>query len=142
MIITKTIELQTKGHGDILDLTPRLAEILAQSKLKDGIVTIFVTGSTAGVTTIEFEPNLVADFNEMFQKLAPEGVPYHHDNTWGDRNGYAHVRASLLGASIVIPFSDGKLALGTWQQVVLVDFDERPRQRKVIVQLMGESSTK
>jgi len=138
MIITETLELQTKGHGDILDLTTRVAEIVAQSKLKDGIVTVFVTGSTAGITTIEFEPNLVADFNEMWQKIAPEGVPYHHDNTWGDRNGYAHVRASLLGASLVIPFSDGKLTLGTWQQVVLVDFDERPRQRKVIAQVMGE----
>jgi len=138
MIVTESIELQTKGHGDVIDLTSRVAEIVVQSKLKDGIVTVFVTGSTAGITTIEFEPNLVADFNEMFQKLAPEGVSYHHDNTWGDRNGYAHVRASILGASLVIPFSDGKLALGTWQQVVLVDFDERPRQRKVIVQAMGE----
>jgi secondary thiamine-phosphate synthase enzyme len=138
MIITKTLEVQTKGHGDILDLTTRVVEIVAQSKLKDGVVTIFATGSTAGITTIEYEPNLVMDFNEMFQKIAPEGAPYHHDNTWGDRNGYAHVRASLLGASLVIPFSDGKLALGTWQQMVLVDFDERPRQRKVVVQLMGE----
>ena len=138
MIITNTLELQTKGHGDILDLTPRVAEILVQSKLKDGIVTVFVTGSTAGITTIEFESNLVADFTEMWQKLAPESVPYHHDNTWGDANGYAHVRASLLGASLVVPFSKGKLALGTWQQVVLVDFDERPRQRKVVVHVMGE----
>jgi secondary thiamine-phosphate synthase enzyme len=138
MIITEIIKIQTKGLGDTLDLTPQVAEVIAQSKLKDGIVTVFVTGSTAGITTIEFEPNLVADFNEMFQKLAPEGVPYHHDNTWGDRNGYAHVRASLLGASLVIPFSDGKLTLGTWQQVVMVDFDERPRQRKVLTQVMGE----
>lgn len=138
MIITEIIEIQTKGHGDTLDLTARVAEVVAQSKLKNGIVTVFVTGSTAGVTTIEFEPNLVVDFKDMWQKLAPEGVPYHHDNTWGDRNGYAHVRASLLGASLVIPFSDGKLTLGTWQQVVLVDFDERPRQRKLVVQVMGE----
>ncbi len=138
MIITNAIEIQTKGHGDVHDLTRRVAEVVMKSKPKDGIVTVFVTGSTAGITTIEFEPNLVADFNEMWQKLAPEGVPYHHDNTWGDTNGYAHVRASLLGASVVIPFSDGKLTLGTWQQVVLVDFDEKPRQRKVIVQVMGE----
>ncbi len=138
MVITDTIELQTKGHGDILDLTAQVAEVVAQSKLKDGIVTVFVTGSTAAITTIEFEPNLVADFNEMWQKLAPEGVPYHHDNTWGDRNGYAHVRASLLGASLVIPFTEEKLTLGQWQQVVLVDFDERPRQRKIVVQVMGD----
>lgn len=138
MIITETLELQTKGHGDILDITHRVAEILTQSKLTDGIVTVFVAGSTAGITTIEYEPNLVTDFNEMWQKLAPEGVPYHHDNTWGDRNGYAHVRASLLGASLVVPFNDGKLMMGTWQQVALVDFDERPRLRRVVVQVMGE----
>ncbi|RJO62478.1 MAG: YjbQ family protein [Dehalococcoidia bacterium] len=138
MIKTETLELQSKGHGDILDLTARVAEIVTQSKLKDGIVTVFVIGSTAAITTIEFEPNLVADFNEMWQKLAPEGVPYHHDNTWGDANGYAHVRASLLGASLVIPFNGGKLVLGTWQQVVLVDFDERPRRRKIVVQVMGK----
>ena len=138
MINTETFDLQTKGHGDSLDLTPQVAEIVTRSEVKDGIVTVFVTGSTAGITTIEYEPNLVADFNEMFQKLAPEGVPYHHDNTWGDRNGYAHVRASLLGPSLVVPFTDGQMALGEWQQVVLVDFDERPRQRKVVVQVMGE----
>jgi secondary thiamine-phosphate synthase enzyme len=138
MTYSDTLEIQTKGHGDTLDITPRVAEVVVKSKLKNGIVTVFVTGSTTGITTIEFEPNLVADFNEMWQKLAPEGVPYHHDNTWGDANGYAHVRASLLGASVVIPFSDGRLTLGTWQQVVLVDFDERPRQRKVVVQVMGE----
>lgn len=138
MVVTDSIEIRTKGHGDVLDLTPQVAEILTRSKLKDGIVTVFVTGSTAGITTIEFESNLVADFNEMWQKLAPEGVPYHHDNTWGDRNGYAHVRFSLLGASIVIPFCEGKLVLGQWQQVVLSDFDERPRQRRVVVQVMGE----
>jgi secondary thiamine-phosphate synthase enzyme len=138
MITTGSIEIQTKGHGDVLDLTPKVASMLANSKVTNGIVTVFVTGSTAGITTVEFEPNLVADLSEMFQKIAPEGVPYHHDNTWGDRNGYAHVRASLLGASLVVPFSDGKLTLGTWQQIVLVDFDERPRQRKVVVQVMGE----
>jgi secondary thiamine-phosphate synthase enzyme len=138
MITSNTLEIQTAGHGEVIDITPRVTEIVTQSKLNDGIVTVFVTGSTAGITTIEFEPNLVMDFNEMFQKLAPEGVPYHHDSTWGDRNGYAHMRASLLGASLVIPFSNGRLALGTWQQIVLVDFDERPRQRRVVVQAMGE----
>jgi secondary thiamine-phosphate synthase enzyme len=138
MIIGKTFEIQTAGHGDVKDITPQVADIVTHSELKNGTVTVFVTGSTAGITTIEFEPNLVLDFNEMFQKLAPEGVPYHHDGTWGDRNGYAHVRASLLGASLVVPFSDGRLNLGTWQQVVLVDFDERPRQRRVVVQVMGE----
>jgi secondary thiamine-phosphate synthase enzyme len=137
MVVTETIEIQTKGHGDILDLTLKVAAILSNSKIQDGVVTVFVTGSTAGITTIEFEPNLVSDLNEMFQKIAPEGVPYHHDNTWGDRNGYAHVRASLLGASLAVPFSGGRLVLGQWQQIVLADFDERPRQRQVVVQVMG-----
>jgi secondary thiamine-phosphate synthase enzyme len=138
MIITQSLTLQTNGRGDIADLTQKLVETLANSKLSKGTMTIFVTGSTAGITTLEFEPNLVTDFKEMWQKLAPEGVSYHHDNTWGDSNGYAHVRASLLGASLVVPFDKGNLALGTWQQVVLVDFDEKPRTRNVIVQMMGE----
>ena len=138
MIINETISLKTGGHGDIIDVTPQVEERLAQSRLKDGIIILFVAGSTAGITTIEFEPNLAADFKELWQRIAPEGVPYHHDNTWGDANGYAHVRASLLGASLVIPFSGGRLSLGTWQQVVLVDFDNRPRSRQVVVQMMGE----
>jgi secondary thiamine-phosphate synthase enzyme len=138
MIFNQAIDLSTKGHGDVIDLTPNVVGVLSKSKIDTGIVTVFVIGSTAAITTIEFEPNLVADFNEMFQKIAPEGVPYHHDNTWGDRNGYAHVRSSLLGPSLVVPFSGGKLALGQWQQVVLVDFDERPRERQIFVQIMGE----
>ena len=129
MIITDTIEIQTK---------PQVAEIVTQSKLKNGIVTVFVTGSTSGITTIEFEPNLVADFNEMWQKLAPEGVPYHHDNTWGDANGYSHLRASAIGPSLTIPFEAGKMTLGTWQQVVVIDHDNRSRSRKVVVQVIGE----
>ncbi len=138
MVKTDWLEIQTKGHGDVIDLTSRVAEVVTQSKIGSGIVTVFVTGSTAGITTIEYEPNLIADLSEMFQRIAPEGIPYHHDNTWGDRNGYAHVRASLLGPSLVVPFNDGRLSLGEWQQTVLVDFDERPRKRTVVVQVMGE----
>ncbi len=138
MVVTENIELHSKGHGDVIDLTPKIVDILAKLKITDGIVTVFVTGSTAAITTIEFEPNLVTDLGEMFQRIAPEGVPYHHDNTWGDRNSYAHVRSSLLGPSLVVPFDDGKLALGQWQQIVLMDFDERPRRREVVVQVMGE----
>jgi secondary thiamine-phosphate synthase enzyme len=138
MVVTERISLSTKGDGDMVDITPQIEEKLAQSGAKDGAVTVFVTGSTAGVTTIEYEPGLVADFQTFWQKIAPKGVPYHHDQTWDDANGYSHVRASLLGASLVVPFQNGKLALGTWQQVVLVDFDNRPRSREVVVQIMGE----
>ena len=138
MIIGRSIDLHTKGRGDTLDITGQIALILRESQLKDGIASVFVTGSTAGVTTIEFEPNLVQDFREAWEDIAPEGEVYRHDKTWGDANGYAHVRASLLGPSLVVPFKDGELLLGTWQQIVLVDFDNRTRKRQVIVQIMGE----
>ncbi len=138
MVITERISLSTQGDGDMVDITPEIEAKLTKSGVKDGVVTVFVTGSTAGVTTIEYEPGLVADFQALWQEIAPKGVPYHHDQTWGDANGYSHVRASLLGASLVIPFQKGKLVLGTWQQVVLVDFDNRPRSREVVVQIMGE----
>jgi secondary thiamine-phosphate synthase enzyme len=113
-------------------------DILVGSRIRKGVMTVFVTGSTAGITTIEFEPNLVSDFKEMWQKLVPEGVPYHHDNTWGDANGYAHVRASRIGASLAVPFNNGELTLDTWQQVVLVDFDDKPRTRNIVALIMGE----
>ena len=138
MIINETMSLQTKGHGDTIDVTSKIAQLVSRSKLKNGVITIFVTGSTAGVTTIEFEPNLVEDFREVWEDIAPENEEYHHDNTWGDNNGYAHVRASLLGPSLVVPFKDGELELGTWQQVVVVDFDNRVRERHVVLQVMGE----
>ena len=106
--------------------------------MREGQVLVFVAGSTAGVTTVEFEPGLVKDLNEFFQKIIPEGPDYHHHNTWGDDNGSSHVRASLLKPSLTIPFRDGRLLLGTWQQVVVIDFDTRPRRRKVILQFTGE----
>lgn len=111
---------------------------LAKSKMSSGIVTVFITGSTAGITTIEYEPGLLSDLKEMWHRLVPENIPYAHDRAWGDGNGYSHIRASLLGASLIIPFSDKRLALGTWQQIVLLDFDNRPRSRKIVVQVMGE----
>ena len=126
MIITDTISLNTKGHCDIINITPELEQQLAKSRLNNGIVTVFVTGSTAGVTTIEYEPGLISDFKEMWQRLMPDNLPYSHDRAWDDGNGYSHIRASLLGSSLVIPFRDKRLVLGTWQQVVLVDFDNRP----------------
>ena len=137
-IVTDSIELSTRGHTDIKDLTSEVQAVLQRSGLKEGQLTVFVSGSTAGITTIEYEPGLLKDLPEAFEKFAPTGVTYHHDATWGDGNGYAHVRAALLGASFTVPFQAGKLLLGTWQQIVLIDFDNRPRQRRVVVQMMGE----
>jgi len=136
-IHTKELELQTRGHCDIKDVTQALQRALAEAGLKEGQATIFVAGSTAGVTTVEFEPGLVKDLNEFFQKIIPEGPDYHHHNTWGDDNGSSHVRAALLKPSLTVPFADGRLLLGTWQQVVVIDFDTRPRRRSVIFQFMG-----
>ncbi|MBI2979240.1 MAG: YjbQ family protein [Chloroflexi bacterium] len=138
MVITGKISLQTKGHCDIIDITSQVEQEVAGAKINSGTVTVFVTGSTAGVTTIEFEPGLLSDFKAMWERNVPQNVPYDHDRRWGDGNGYSHVRAALLGASLVVPFNDKKLALGTWQQIVLVDFDNRPRSRQIIVQIMGE----
>ncbi len=138
MVVTGEISLRTQGNGDTLDITPKIEKVVLDSKLTNGIVTIFVNGSTTGVTTIEFEPGVVKDFNKLWERLAPKNISYDHNERWGDGNGYAHVRASLLGASLTIPFAERKMTLGTWQQVILVDFDNRPRQRTVIVQVMGE----
>jgi len=122
----------------VKDVTSTVSEALKSSGLQEGHATVFVAGSTAGVTTVEFEPGLVKDLNEFFQKIIPEGPDYHHHDTWGDDNGSSHVRAALLKPSLTIPFLKGKLLLGTWQQVVIIDFDTRPRNRDVIVQLAGE----
>lgn len=138
MVITKNISLQTKGECDIVDLTVQVQEQVAAAEINDGTVTVFITGSTAGVTTIENEPGLISDFKEMWERVVPKNMEYQHDRAWGDGNGYSHVRASLLGASLVIPFNDKKLSLGTWQQLVVVDFDNRPRSRQVLLQIMGE----
>lgn len=138
MIRTTEIELQTRGHCDVKDVTPALQEALTKSGLKEGQATVFVAGSTAGVTTVEFEPGLVKDLGEFFQKIIPEGPDYHHHATWGDDNGSSHLRAALLKPSLTVPFRGGRLLLGTWQQVVVIDFDTRSRRRNVILQLIGE----
>ena len=138
MVITKSISLQTKGECDIIDITSQVQEQLAAAEIKDGAVTVFITGSTAGVTTIENEPGLISDFKEMWERVVPKNMEYRHDRAWGEGNGYSHVRASLLGASLTVPFNDNKLSLGTWQQLVVVDFDNRPRSRQVLLQIMGE----
>jgi secondary thiamine-phosphate synthase enzyme len=135
---TERFSLSTKGFTDIHDITPQVRTALKKVGLQDGTATIFVSGSTAGVTTIEYEPGLLKDLPAAFEKIAPMNIRYHHDDTWHDGNGYAHVRAALLGASLVVPFENGKLLLGTWQQIVLVDFDNRSRNREVVLQFSGE----
>ncbi len=137
-IINERIRLRTKGNGDFLNITPQIALLVQESKLQSGNALVFVVGSTAGVTTFEYEPGLVADIKEFYEKLAPARRHYNHDDTWGDANGFSHVRASFTGPSLTIPFERGRLLLGTWQQVVLAEFDNRARDREVVVQITGE----
>jgi len=132
------IYLDTTGGTDILDITAEVAERVLHSGIKDGSITVFISGSTGAVTTIEYESGVVNDLRRAIDRMAPEDTPYEHDQKWGDGNGYAHVRASLLGPSLVVPIYDGKPLLGTWQQIVVLDFDNRPRRRKVVIQTMGE----
>jgi secondary thiamine-phosphate synthase enzyme len=137
-IVSDRIKVSTKGNGDLINISSQLAESLERSKLNTGNVTVFVVGSTAGITTFEYEPGLSKDMLEFYDKLAPENRTYHHDATWGDANGFSHVRAAFTGPSLTIPFEQGRLLLGMWQQVVLAEFDNRPRERTVIVQIIGE----
>ena len=137
-IITSSFSVNTKGYTDIIDITDHVQNKLKDAGLQEGSVLIFVSGSTAGITTIEYEPGLLKDYPEFFEKIIPSKQNYHHDDTWHDGNGYAHVRASLQGASFTVPFSAGKLLLGTWQQIILVDFDNRPRSRNIITQFTGQ----
>ena len=137
-IINDTIRVDSRGNSDIIDITERVAMLLSRHKLKTGQLLLFVPGSTAGLTTIEYEPGLKQDFSAMMERIGPRAAHYHHEETWNDGNGHSHVRASLLGPSVTIPFNEGRLLLGTWQQVVLVDFDTRPRSRAIAVQILGE----
>jgi secondary thiamine-phosphate synthase enzyme len=132
------IRLSTAGEGDMHDLTERVAQCVASSRVTEGTVTLFVPGSTAGLTTIEFEPGLLQDFPEAFERVAPRDADYAHDERWHDGNGHSHVRASLLGPSLTVPVARGQPVLGTWQQIVLIDFDNRPRERQIVVTVMGE----
>ena len=138
MVTTVTHEISTTGQGDTQNLTDAVARAISQSKVRAGVVTVFVVGSTAGVTTIEFEPGAVHDLNAVFETLAPRNGTYRHHLQWGDDNGSSHVRAALLGPSVTIPFRDAQLLLGTWQQIVVLEFDTRPRRREVIMQVVGE----
>jgi secondary thiamine-phosphate synthase enzyme len=138
MVVTKTISVQTGGQCDIIDVTHHVQQHIADVGIGNGVVNLFIKGSTAGLSTVEYEPGLVSDFKSLWGRLVPQNVHYDHNSRWGDGNGHSHVRASLLGASLVIPFGDKKLMLGTWQQIVLVDFDNRPRSRQIILQIVGE----
>ncbi|MCK4221413.1 MAG: secondary thiamine-phosphate synthase enzyme YjbQ [Dehalococcoidia bacterium] len=137
-VVTDDIKFRTKGNCDVIDITSQVVNIVGQSGVNNGTVTLFVAGSTAGITTIEYEPRLVGDFRDMWDRVMPQSIPYEHNKTWGDGNGHSHVRASVLGASLAIPFVNKKLTLGTWQQIVVIDFDNRARARELVLQIMGE----
>jgi secondary thiamine-phosphate synthase enzyme len=137
-VATKRIEVKSRGENDVLDVTGDVQKAVRESGLKDGTVTVFVPGSTAAVTTIEYEPGLVHDFTSMLERVSPSGIDYEHQKAWHDDNGRSHVKASLVGPSLSVPLVEGRLALGEWQQVVLVELDIRPRARNVVVQVVGE----
>lgn len=137
VVETARVELSTGGDGAVLDLTGEIDDFLASRQAHDGILAVFVPGSTAGITTIEYEPGALQDLNRAIEAIAPRGQAYAHDRRWGDGNGFSHVRAALLGPSVSIPVQSGRPTLGTWQQVILCDFDNRPRRRTVILQFVG-----
>lgn len=137
-VINERIRLKTKGSGDLLDITAKVSEFLEKSKLKRGTLTVFTVGSTLAVTSFEYEPGLILDMRDLYEKLVPSDRHYNHDNAWGDANGFSHLRSALQGSSFAVPFDEGRLALGTWQQIVVAEFDNRPRDREIVVQLMGE----
>ena len=136
--VIKTIRINTKGNCDMIDITDRVAIEISGSDIRDGLATIFITGSTAGITTIEYEGGVLTDFKDMWERNVPSNIAYQHDQRWGDGNGYSHVRASLQGPSLVVPFTNKKMMLGTWQQIVVVDFDNRARSREIVLQLLGD----
>jgi secondary thiamine-phosphate synthase enzyme len=139
MIKTQRIKVKTKGNCHVVNITDQVSDVVAESGVSNGVVTLFNVGSTAGITTTEFEPGLANyDIEAAFERIAPEVARYEHEQTWHDDNGHAHVRAAILGPSLSVPVVDGRLTLGTWQQIILVDFDTRPRTRTVICQIIGE----
>ena len=138
MVLSDTISLSTKGFCDIQDITSPVTAFVEKSQISDGTVTVFCPGSTGAVTTIEYESGVLEDLKKAIERMAPSNIPYVHDQRWGDGNGCSHVRAALLGPSLTVPVAQGELALGTWQQIVFIDFDNRSRRRKIVVQVMGE----
>ena len=138
MIFSETISLSTKGFSDILDITHHIDAMIDRSRIENGLVTVFCPGSTGAVTTIEYESGVLRDLQRAIEKIAPSDIPYEHDRRWGDGNGFSHVRAALMKPSLSIPMVKGRLALGTWQQIVFIDFDNRRRERNILVQVIGE----
>lgn len=138
MVVTSKIGIQTRGECDLIDITDEVSREVSGSGVNSGTVTVFISGSTAGVTTIEYESGVLSDLQAMWERLVPWDMAYQHDRRWGDGNGHAHVRAALLGPSLVVPFTDRHLHLGTWQQIIVADFDNRPRSREVVLQIVGE----
>ncbi len=139
MIITNSIiSFDTTSDTDILDITPHVSREVSEANVQHGLVTLFIPGSTGALTTIEYESGAIKDLKDAINRIAPEDIYYAHNERWGDGNGYSHVRAALLGPSLQIPIINGKMTLGTWQQIVLLDFDNRPRKRRVIVQVIGQ----
>lgn len=138
-IRTKKITESSAGFCDVIDITNKVKEQISQENMRSGLASLFVNGSTAALTTIEYEPGLIQDLKEFVEKHIPSNRRYHHDDRWNDDNGFSHLRASLFGPSLTIPVENGRLCLGTWQQVILLDFDNRPRAREIIVQIIGES---
>jgi secondary thiamine-phosphate synthase enzyme len=137
-VLTDSVAVSTRGDSQMIDLTSEVQQLVARHGFREGQALVFVSGSTAGLTTVEFEPGLQRDLPAALERIAPRDLAYAHEETWHDDNGHSHVRASLLGASLAVPFKDGRLLLGTWQQIVLIDFDTRPRRREIVVQLSGE----
>ncbi len=137
-VVSEELHLDTEGEGDVVNITPDLGGLLNATGLRRGLLTVFVSGSTAALTTIEFEPGLEEDLKKALNRLVPDDIPYAHNKTWSDGNGHSHIRASIIGPSLTIPFKDGHLTLGTWQQVVLVEMDIRSRSRRLIIQIIGE----
>jgi len=137
-IKTTKLRLDTRGRDDMLDITGKVEEAVSNANVKDGIVTIFISGSTGSVTTIEYEPGLIKDIKDAGERLAPSSKSYAHNETWGDGNGHSHIKASIIGPSLTVPFEKGKMTLGTWQQIVVIDHDTRARSREVMIQVMGE----
>ncbi len=138
MVITHELQLHTRGHCDIQDITPQVAGVVKESDLQAGIVTVFCPGSTGGLTTIEYESGVLADLQRVLDEVAPPDRDYRHHLRWGDDNGHSHIRSALIGPSLTVPFVESRLTLGTWQQIVFLDFDTRPRSRRLVVQMMGE----
>lgn len=138
MVVNRQIKLQTRGNGQLVDITDEVGRQIRASGLQAGVVTLFTPSATSALTTIEYESGAVHDFQKLFDRIAPVDMQYEHHLRWGDGNGHSHVRHSLLGPSLTVPFVDGQMTLGTWQQIVFVDFDNRARSRSVVVQVMGE----